>query len=146
VIAAALAGGSVLATSPAHAAGVSSVTVCSEVVEVRERDTDVFTGCQLQNNDWISLSATGQIWAGVWLTGTNGPEGWSELANDWRYPMASARKYSLLAKSNGFYRYVGKGANFQYVGTGSFLHLRINDDVPGNGNGAFQVTVTVTRP
>ncbi len=141
-ISAAAAGSVLVGVSPAHAA---TTIVCSEHKEVAESDWDVSTGCWLQNGDRVQISAGGSIWAGVWLTGNNGPQGWSNIANDSKFPMRTARAYSLLAKSNGNYRYAGTGVTYTYTGTGSWLYLRINDDSPGNGNGAFTVDVTVTR-
>jgi hypothetical protein len=37
----------------------------------------VGTNILLRNNDWIDISASGSIWAGVWFTGENGPRGWA---------------------------------------------------------------------
>lgn len=142
VIAAAAAGSALVGVAPAHAA---TTIVCSEHKEVAESDWDVNTGCWLQDGDRVQVSAGGSIWAGVWFTGNNGPQGWSNIANDAKFPMRTARAYSLLAKSNGNYRYAGTGITYTYTGTGSWLYLRINDDSPGNGNGAFTVDVTVTR-
>jgi hypothetical protein len=143
VLAAAAAGGSLLAVSPAQAA--ASTVVCDVVVEVQEADWDVYTGCDLEHADRVVISASGLIWAGVWFTGQNGPQGWTNIANDPKFPMPSARAYSLLAKTDGRYRPAGTGTAFNYTGAGSPLHLRINDDTPGNGNGAFVATVKVTR-
>lgn len=138
---AAAAGSTLLGVTPAHAAGV----VCQDTIEVAESAWDVNTGCAMQDGDRVEISASGSIWAGVWFTGNNGPQGWSNIANDSKFPMRTARAYSLLAKVNGYYRYVGVGTNFTYTGSGSTLFLRINDDSPGNGNGAFVVDVKVIR-
>src|SRR4051794_30141364 len=39
-----------------------------------------------------------QIWAGVWFTGTNGPNGWPGTSSEWwsTYPATGVPKYSLL--------------------------------------------------
>lgn len=140
-----VAGGSALAAAPAQAAGVSSATVCEETVTVNESNWNVNTGCQLQGGDRVTLTAAGSIWAGVWFTGRNGPQGWNNIAYDSKFPMPTARAYSLLANTNGWYRYVGTGSQFTYFGGGSPLYLRINDDSPGNGDGAFEVQVQVAR-
>jgi hypothetical protein len=46
---------------------------------------------------------------------------------------------------DGRYFYVGQHKEFTYQGNESNLYLSINDDVVGNGSGAFKVTVTVSR-
>ena len=52
--------------------------VAKETVEVRESadrvDVDL-GGEQISPGDQVVFSASGQIWAGVWLTGHNGPHG-----------------------------------------------------------------------
>src|SRR4051794_23571056 len=48
----------------------------TKTVTVREADYDVPTGITLTPGDWVSIGASGSIWAGVWLTGENGPQGW----------------------------------------------------------------------
>jgi hypothetical protein len=135
-------GSSLLLSTPAHAA--TPQTLCSEVIDVHESDLDVNTGCVLHDGDRVSVRATGTIGNGWWFS-YNGPEGESGYADNRNYPLLSARKYSLLARTNNNYRYVGRTASFTYAGSGSDLLLRINDDVPGNGSGAFNVEVTVTH-
>ncbi|WP_406073565.1 hypothetical protein [Micromonospora sp. NBC_01638] len=142
--AAAVAGSAMVGVTPAQAATTSTI-VCQETKQVEEASYDVNSGCSLKDGDRVQISAYGQIWAGVWFTGENGPQGWTNMANDSKFPMTNARAFSLLAKTNGNYRSVGTGTMFTYYGTGSPLYLRINDDKPGNGNGAFTADVTVTR-
>jgi hypothetical protein len=67
----------------------------------------VSTGCYLQNGDTMTLHATGEIDNGWWFS-SNGPEGESGLADNRNYPLLGARKYALLAKTNGNYRYAGR--------------------------------------
>lgn len=144
-LAAGLAGASLLGLSaPAHASAASQ-TVCQPTFNDNENDTDVYSGCTLQNGDQVVIQASGSIWAGVWFTGNNGPEGWTNAANGSHFPSPPSRAYSLLAKVDGQYRYAGNYSAFTYYGTGTPLFTRINDDTPGNGNGGFTVTVTVTR-
>ncbi|MBL3671451.1 hypothetical protein JL475_37295 [Streptomyces sp. M2CJ-2] len=123
----------------------ASTVACNQNVEVRESDWDVYTGCFLQYGDTVQIGAQGSIWAGVWFTGNNGPQGWTNTAQDPKFPMPSARAYSLLSRADGRYRYVGTGTSFLYTGSGTYLYLRINDDVPGNGNGSFNANVQVIR-
>ncbi len=69
-------------------------------ITVLESDHDVDTNILLRNNDWIDISASGSIWAGVWFTGENGPRGWAgwSARNDcppsWKSPVLIARQDS----------------------------------------------------
>jgi hypothetical protein len=110
---------------------------------VNESDRDVDTGLYVQPGHRLILSATGEIWAGVWLTGRNGPQGWMGWSANKDSPLSYAPPYSLLARLDGRYVYIGTGREFIYRGAASKLFLRINDDTPGNGWGAFQCHVEV---
>jgi hypothetical protein len=132
--------------APAHASATTTPTiVCQQTFNDNEADWDVNSGCYLQNGDHVQITAGGSIWAGVWFTGNNGPQGWNNTAGDPKFPSPTSRAYSLLAEVNGQYRYAGTGTTFTYFGNGSPLYTRINDDSPGNGNGGFSVNVTVSR-
>jgi hypothetical protein len=115
-------------------------------VVVRERDGLVFTGLTVTRGDTINFSASGRIWAGVWLTGDNGPEGWADLRTaGTEFPLPGARIYGLLAQiGNDPPFYVGQGGQHRANSSGR-LFLRINDNVAGNGNGQFNCTVRVSR-
>ncbi|MCC7541018.1 MAG: thiol-activated cytolysin family protein [Deltaproteobacteria bacterium] len=95
------------------------------------------TGVELRAGDRLQLQADGEIWAGVWLTGCNGPEGWSTTAPSGAgWPLPGARRHSLLVRvGRGPWHYVGRTATFdsRTLGTG-LIQLGTNDDVPGNGN------------
>jgi hypothetical protein len=154
VVAAAVTGGIATAaqasvTTQARPSTASASSVVCNVVgkEVRESDWDVNTGCYLQPGDTVHFGASGSIWSGVWFTGENGPQGWTNTANDSKFPKPSARAYSLLSRVDGSYQYVGTGENasFLYTGGGTYVYLRINDDRPGNGSGSFEVNVQVIR-
>ena len=59
-----------------------------------------------------------------------------------------ARPFALLGRYDGLeYFYVGTGRDRQpYSGGGTRrLYLRINDDLPGNGNGEFKCRVQLWR-
>lgn len=116
---------------------------------VRESARDVFTGITLQWGDDYEIEASGEIWAGVALTGNNGPAGWTDrLVDDARWPLHSgldpvhAHPFALLARVGGWL-YVGdKLGRRRYLSPRPLgLHLRINDDRPGNGRGQFDVIV-----
>ena len=67
------------------------------------------------------------------------------------FPQTGVAPYCLLGKTaEDDYFYIGKGLRRTYLnqseGPGETdLYLRINDDVPGNGNGAFSVHIQVWR-
>jgi hypothetical protein len=120
-------------------------------ITVLESDEDVDTGILLRNNDWIDISASGSIWAGVWFTGENGPAGWrgSNAGND--FPLPGSAPFSLMGNTaeDGYF-YIGDGLRRTYLnatlGPGETrLYLRINDNSPGNGSGAFNVKIEVWR-
>jgi hypothetical protein len=135
----------------APAPAPTSAPTFERTVTVRESDADVSTGYNLQYGDRVTLSASGSIWAGVWFTGRNGPQGWETYDCAEKFPLRCSRPFSLLkrigtADPNHGYSYVGKGQDFRYYGlSGEGLSLRINDDEPGNGNGSFSVVVRIYR-
>lgn len=63
------------------------------------------------------------------------------------YPLpAGAPKYSLLYRVDGGYLFAGHALQTgAYTGQPAPLVLRINDDVPGNGSGEFDVNVSIVR-
>jgi hypothetical protein len=124
-------------------------------ISVRESDADVDTGIDLDPGDeYAFVEATGDIWAGVLFTGRNGPQGWDNVTNDPKFPLHEgvyAHPFSLLGRFVGLpYFYIGSGrAREKYPDTQvRRLQLRINDDLPGNGDGAFSCHVQIwgSRP
>lgn len=110
---------------------------------VNESDYDVDTGLYIQPGQRVVISADGQIWAGVWATGTNGPEGWMGWNASANSPLPFRTPFALLARLDGRYFLIGRGYSFIHRGRPSKLYLRINDDKPGNGWGSFQTRVEV---
>ncbi|MGA4995949.1 hypothetical protein [Nonomuraea bangladeshensis] len=109
------------------------------------------TNILLRDHDWIDISASGTIWAGVWFTGENGPQGWTNYAAGGDSPLPGAPPFSLLGRTaeDGYF-YVGAGLRRTYLngslGPGETrLFLRINDNKPANGSGAFNVRIQVWR-
>jgi hypothetical protein len=119
--------------------------VASRHVEVREGDSDVDTHLQVHRGDTLMFHATGSIWAGVWFTGLNGPKGWNNIDHDPKFPLPNTHPFCLLGKLDTGYFYVGDYARLDHLDDQGELYLRINDDVPGNGTGAFSCTVQVYR-
>jgi hypothetical protein len=119
--------------------------VGSRQVQVNERDWDVDTHLTVRAGDTVIFHAWGQIWAGVWFTGNNGPRGWNNIDNDPKFPLPGSHPYCLLAKLDTGYFYIGDYSRLDHATDQGELFLRINDDVPGNGSGAFQCLVQVYR-
>jgi hypothetical protein len=123
----------------------AATVVASAHVEVRESNYDVDTGLTIKYGDKVEFSCSGSIWAGVWFTGRNGPEGWSNITYDPKFPLTGTHPFKQLGKLNGRYFSIGKGITRTHYSSDSRLYLRINDDAPGNGDGAFFCDVWVYR-
>ncbi|MDF0675554.1 MAG: hypothetical protein P0120_14625 [Nitrospira sp.] len=124
----------------------------NRMVSVPESSAGVATGVTLQPGDEFELSGSGTVWAGVWFTGVNGPEGWMD-----RIESNPASPYINQPDAHPF-SLVGRFGTepFFYVGTGlsrrAYPHqnalpliLRTNDNAPGNGSGSFQCRIQVWR-
>jgi hypothetical protein len=121
-------------------------------VEVPESATQpVGAGVTLKTGDQVQITGQGSIWAGVWFTGNNGPDGWVDwITNNPRFPLhgtPDARQFSLISRvGDEPWTYVGTGTPRQtYDKAGGDLQLWINDDVHNNGTGAFNCRVQVWR-
>jgi hypothetical protein len=117
----------------------------SRRIQVNEGDADVDTAIDVQQGDTLIFHAWGSIWAGVWFTGNNGPRGWNWRDNDPKFPLPGAHPFQLLGKLDTGYFEVGSYARLDQTPNAGHLFLRINDDTPGNGNGAFQCQVMTYR-
>lgn len=117
----------------------------SKQVQVNEGDADVDTSIQVRAGDTVIFHAWGQIWAGVWFTGLNGPRGWDWRDSANKFPLPGAHPFQLLGKLDGGYFEIGDHRRMDETPDQGALFLRINDDVPGNGSGAFQVQLQVYR-
>jgi hypothetical protein len=105
-------------------------------------------------NDRVVVSAGSTIWSGVWGEPRVSPVGKTSkitifdtmYADNASYPLPGARKYGLLLKMDGSYWPTGTAySRFATAATGQQVAVRINDDVPGNGNGCFSVNVKLYR-
>jgi hypothetical protein len=127
------------------------VLVHNTWITVRESDATVDTGIDLHPGDEFELEANGEIWAGVILTGRDGPEGWNNVDHDPKFPLhtgSNARPFSLIgrfARSDWFYVGAHLGPQPYDEAAPKRLFLRTNDDTPGNGNGQFNCLVRVWR-
>jgi hypothetical protein len=130
------------------------VVAVDTTVTVHESDHDVDTGVDVRGKDLLFVEADGQIYAGVPLTGSNWPKGWDNIDNDPKFPYHTgndAHPYSLIGKlgPSSPYFYIGalKGP-WQPLDRGAQaqrLFLRTNDDIPGNGSGAFTCHIIIWR-
>lgn len=138
----ATAGAGLAAAGPASAAG--QVLITSRTLPVCEYQYDVDTGTYVQPGDRLVVSATGTIWTGWWFIGRNGPQGlW--FNGDYDYPSPTDPADSVLLKTGGSYHLAGTGTDFISADPAGRLRFRINDNVPGNGNGCFSVSFQLYR-
>lgn len=119
--------------------------VGSKLMQVNEGDADVDTSIQVTAGDTVIFHAWGQIWAGVWFTGLNGPRGWDWRDNANKFPLPGAHPFQLLGKLDSGYFEIGDHRRLDQTMDQGTLFLRINDDVPGNGSGSFQVQIQIYR-
>jgi hypothetical protein len=89
--------GTVIGTTPAQTYQFTPEITLNNVV-VPESSYGVDTGLILLPGDTVTFTASGQIWAGVLLTGTNGPQGWVDYAGDCdpKFPLVCAPPYGLI--------------------------------------------------
>jgi hypothetical protein len=128
-----------------RAVSATETLVADKTLKVPESAFDVNTGVDVRRGDRIVVSASGQIWSGVALTGKNGPQGWDNKDCANKFPLPCSYPYALLGKLNGSYFYIGSGIDRIHNSGDSRLYLRINDDAPGNGSGEFTAHVQVFR-
>ena len=113
---------------------------------IRESDTQVDSGLEVGPNEWFALTGGGEIWAGVWFTGNNGPQGWNSIDHNAAFPLPGSRPFSLIGTLDSQNFYIGNSnATADRFTTPKKLFLRTNDDVPGNGNGAFNCHAQVWK-
>lgn len=113
----------------------------------------VDSGIDIGQGDFVSLQGSGSIWAGVFFTGENGPEGWDKIENNADFPLPGTRPFGLLYKivekgqtaSLVPWQVLGTGDSFDWAGGNARLWFTINDDVPDNGSGQFDISVKVRR-
>jgi hypothetical protein len=128
------------------------VEVADQTISVPESSSAVPTGINVQPGDDIALTGSGTIWAGVWLTGLNGPDGWMDrIETNPASPYNNrpdAHPFSLIGRF-GSDPWFCVGSGFQrrpvMVNGPEELILRTNDNSPGNGAGSFQCRVQVWR-
>jgi len=106
---------------------------------------DVDTGLDILPGDSVAITATGAIWSGFLGDPPTGANGNTTRTTNGNFPLPSATPFSLIGRLGPGFSYFPIGASSVITNTGPSsqrLFLRSNDDVPANGNGQFDVTVT----
>jgi hypothetical protein len=109
--------------------------------DIHESDTWVNTNITVDPGESVTITANGSIWAGVWFTGENGPDGWVGWSGEGK-PLPEAAPFSLIGEVNNHTFFIGEGHTYtNETGHAGDLLLSINDDVHNNGSGYFNVDV-----
>ena len=113
---------------------------------VTESAVAVDSGVDVGPGQWLGLTGSGEIWSGVIFTGNNGPQGWNTIDNNPNLPLPGSRPFSLLGRLEGQNFYIGtSNSTGKDFASPQRLILRTNDDLPGNGNGAFMCQVELWK-
>jgi subtilisin family serine protease len=111
---------------------------------ISEGSTGTDTGLDLGQDKWFAMTGAGEIWSGVPLSNTNGPQGWFAEA-DAGFPIPGAHPYSLIGTLGTKNFYIGV-SNFRMQDSLSTrLFLRTNDDHAGDGSGFFTCQVELWK-
>ena len=141
----ALAIGAITAGSAPAAATPQMLCPVDQEESVAESSTGTVSSRVAQGRT-ITVTAHDDIWAGNWFTGWNGADGWAGTRASSAYPLPGAPRYGLIGRLGyGPWRHIGRGpVAFTNTTTGSLqtLVLRVNDNVAGNGWGAFQAEIS----
>lgn len=115
-------------------------------VSMPESQAGVNSGIDVGPDLWLGFTASGEISSGWPFTGNNGPQGWNSRESDYWFPLASARPFSLLGILNDQNFYIGSSnsTSDQFTFT-QRLRLKINDDIHGDGSGAFSCQIEVWK-
>jgi serine protease len=111
-------------------------------VSMPESQAGVNSGIDVGPDMWLAFTASGEIWSGWPFSGNNGPQGWNSRHSDYWFPLSSARPFSLLGILNDQNFYIGSSNST--AGPFTFtqrLRLIINDDISGDGSGAFSCQI-----
>jgi hypothetical protein len=113
--------------------------------EILESDGAVSAAIVIYPGQFLLVEADGKIWAGVAFTGENGPNGWDNTDCNPKFPKPCAHPYSLLMTYDTAVSWIEVGERYSqhYTGPPAGLIFMINDDIPGNGSGQFNVHVWI---
>jgi hypothetical protein len=125
--------------------------VLDKWIDIAEAEYELRTYILVEPGDEIAFDTEGHIWAGAWDTGQNGPGGLRNIDHNSKFPLnqgPDAHPFCLLGRYEGLdYFYIGDGLDRHSYDDASArqLILRINDDMPGNGTGAFRCRIRIWR-
>lgn len=142
----------------AKPAGAQETKVADENYTLNESTSTYGTSLPVRKGDRVVFTASGVIWpagkANPFYPST-GPAGYDEIADcdnpNSNWPAPCERKFSLLAQMDtinrsGGWLYIGSSQQLIYgKDEQGSVYLSHNDDVPNNGEGAFQVNVKIYR-
>ena len=152
VLSVAVLGGAALAGA-GTAQAATWTPIESRDVKVPESSAGVPVYMTFESGDEARITCTGKVWGGVWFTGDNGPDGWADAA-PWTFPMPGSQGGRSFAAITRFKATTSTHTTaWRHAGTSSYhdapyqsrMELRVNDNLPGNGNGAFTCTVAKWR-
>ena len=144
-----------LAVHVAPAPDTAATPAVDKSIAVNESDTEVDTGITIHYGDVFRVSASGSIQpAALW--GSNGPNGVVGPNQDAGWPLHAGidptnTRWSLLARLNGWFEVGADSGERRWIydrlddngDAAQRLFLRINDNIAGNGSGAFVARVRV---
>ena len=142
----------------AKPAGAQETKVEDTNYTVNESTSIVATSTRVKKGDRVVFTASGTIWPAGFSNPfypPTGPEGYSQMADcgntNSNWPAPCEWKFSLIGQLEP----INRDDGWFYIGTGGqriyskdeqgYVYLRINDDVPNNGDGSFGVNVKVYR-
>jgi hypothetical protein len=142
----------------AKPAGAQETIVEDSSYTVNERTSGVATSTRVKKGDRVIFTASGTIWPAGFnnpFYPSTGPQGYNETADcdntNSNWPAPCERKFSLIGQlepintDDGWF-YIGTGGQQIYSkDVQGAVYLTHNDDVPGNGEGSFEVNVKVYR-
>jgi hypothetical protein len=105
----------------------------------------VNTDILVNPGDSLKISADGQIWSGVFASGTHGPEGWVGHTADAYAPQPAGTAYCLVYRL-GTSPWVEAGRFWEgtaEAGQAGTLQFNVNDNNPYNGDAQKRWTVVV---
>lgn len=146
------------ASLAAKPAGAQETIVEDRNYTLNESTSVYGTSLPVRKGDRIVFTASGTMWpagkANPFYPST-GPAGYDEIADcgnpNSNWPAPCARKFSLLAQIDTINRsdgwlYIGSSRQLVYgKDEQGSVYLSHNDDVPNNGEGAFQVNIKIYR-
>ena len=131
---------------------MANIIVDKHLTVLMDYRPDTDANILIKNGDWIDVEVTGSVWSGVWFTGTNGPEGWTNYSASNDAVLPGVPPFSILwHTAEDGYVYFGTSIRRTYqnaaLGPGETeLSFNINRDPQDRiGTGSFDVHLKVWR-